>query len=267
MRCRATSLKRENMQRFAKNAEIAVPATHRFTQETQEYNMQIMGILKMTLLDYPNKIAATVFTSGCNMRCPFCHNPKLVFGEVKTPAISNEAFFAFLKTREHVLDGVCITGGEPTIQPDLEDFIRRIKEFDLLVKLDTNGTSPQKVRRLIDQGLIDYVAMDIKNSPRKYAPTMDACEKLLVPIRESVELLMNSNIDYEFRTTVVQEFHQEEDFHEIGAWLKGARAYYLQNFRDSGDILRPGLHSVSEEALHRFLNVIKQYIEHASIRG
>ena len=229
--------------------------------------MQISGFIKMTLLDYPNKVAATVFTGGCNMRCPFCHNPKLVFGEIKTPAVSNEDFFAFLKKRKHFLDGICITGGEPTMQKDLEEFMKKIKAFGLLVKLDTNGTFPKKIRNWIEQGIIDYVAMDIKNSPEKYAMTMGASQNLLDLIMESVKLLKEGKIEYEFRTTVVKEFHEEDDFHKIGAWLKGANAYYLQKFRDCKATIIGGLHPVEDETMERFRAVASLYIENTKIRG
>lgn len=229
--------------------------------------MQILGLIKMTLLDYPNKVAATVFTGGCNMRCPFCHNPKLVFGEVKTPVISNEEFFNFLKKRKNFLDGVCITGGEPTMQSGLEDFMKKIKEAGLAVKLDTNGTFPSKIQKWIEEKIVDYIAMDIKNSPQKYAQTMGAHESLLEPIKESVEILKEGKIDYEFRTTVVKEFHEEEDFHQIGEWLRGAKAYYLQKFRDSGETIVSGLHGIEEEQMEKFRSIAAQYVENTSIRG
>lgn len=229
--------------------------------------MKIVGFQKTTLLDYPHKIAATVFTGGCNMRCPFCHNPELIHTNQKS-ILSEEEFFEFIARRKKFLDAICISGGEPTQQPDLEEFIVRIKSMGYLVKLDTNGSAPSRLRSMIDEKLIDYVAMDIKNSPQKYSMTMGVkSSKLLEEIQKSVKILLESSIPYEFRTTVVKEFHESQDFYEIGKWIEGARAYYLQNFEDNGKVLHPGLHPVSQEDLIAFKDIALQYVNTVEIRG
>lgn len=197
--------------------------------------MHIAGFEKLTLLDYPGKIASVVFTPGCVFRCPFCHNPELIepFDDVSKELFlrnREEEFFAFLERRRGKLDGVCITGGEPTLQADIADFIGRVKSMGFLVKLDTNGLFPERVSRIMDLGIVDYWAMDIKHTPEKYH--IAAGKRVsLDAIRKSVSLLMKSGVEYEFRTTVVPGMHAEEDFLEIAQWIHGARAYYLQEFR------------------------------------
>ena len=196
----------------------------------------------MTLIDYPGKIAATVFTVGCNFRCPFCHNPELVLStqlSVHSKSRSEEqvkSFFEFLKTRQGKLDGICITGGEPTLQPDLVEFITRIKKMGFAVKLDSNGTRPDTLKELFDKRLVDYVAMDIKASQENYEK---ACGiKLdLERIKLSVDLIKNSGVDYEFRTTIVPGLHTEEEFKKVAEWLSGGRRYVLQKYEDYGKIL------------------------------
>jgi pyruvate formate lyase activating enzyme len=204
--------------------------------------MFLGGFQKLTLIDYPGHIAATVFTVGCNFRCPFCHNPELVISNFQFP-ISNVAekdFFELLENRRGKLEGVCITGGEPTIQPDIVDFIRKIKDLGYKVKLDTNGTRPDVLRKLYGEKLLDFAAMDIKNTPEKYERTTNS--KIdLERIRLSVDLIRNSGVDYEFRTTVVPGLHEVADFEKIGEWLKGAKKYALQAFEDKGKILDPKL--------------------------
>ena len=196
--------------------------------------MEIHGIQKMTLLDYPEKVACTIFTARCNFRCPFCHNASLVTHVDREEAISEEEIFSFLRKRQGILDGVCITGGEPLLQPDVEEFIRKVKELGYLVKLDTNGSNVLKLKRLVEEGLVDYVAMDIKNAPNKYGMTIGIEEYDMSNIFQSVDFLMSGEIPYEFRTTVVRQFHKREDFAAIGRWIKGAKKYYLQSFVDSG---------------------------------
>ena len=188
--------------------------------------MKIPYFQKLTLLDYPSKTAATVFTHGCNFRCPFCHNASLVERPAEAE-IDETEFFAFLEKRKGLLDGVCITGGEPLLQPDIADFIAEIKRMGFLVKLDTNGSFPDKLEALLTSGNVDYVAMDIKNSPEKYGETVGLATPPLDKIRASVELLKNGAIDYEFRTTAVKEFHTESDFLAIGKWLAGDSRYYI----------------------------------------
>lgn len=198
--------------------------------------MRIGGFQKFTMVDYPGKIATTVFTVGCSFRCGFCHNPELVLPE-KFPKLNDleKEFFQHLENRRGKLDGVCITGGEPTIQPDLIDFIKKIKELGFLVKLDSNGTNPEVLKKVIKERLVDFIAMDIKNSPKKYLQTAGLNvqdEKMLGRIRESVKLIMTSGVSYEFRTTVVPGIHSEEDFLDIAEWIKGAKTYYLQEYRE-----------------------------------
>lgn len=199
--------------------------------------MRLGGIQKLTLIDYPGKIATTVFTVGCSFRCGFCHNPELVLPEqFPAPNEMEKEFFEHLEKRKGKLEGVCITGGEPTIQPDIVEFIRKIKEMGYAVKLDSNGTQPNILKKVIDEKLVDFIAMDIKSSPKKYLKTAGLNvkdEKMLARIKESVELIMTSGIDYEFRTTVVPGIHTEKDFLEIAKWIEGAKAYYLQEYRDA----------------------------------
>ncbi|MBE6605591.1 MAG: anaerobic ribonucleoside-triphosphate reductase activating protein [Ruminococcaceae bacterium] len=225
--------------------------------------MKIGGLMKLTLLDYPTKVACTVFTPHCNFRCPFCHNASLVIEGDEL--MSEEDFFEFLNSRRKILDGVCVSGGEPTINSDIREFIKRIKELGLCVKLDTNGSNPEVLKSLIDDGLIDYVAMDIKNSPDKYALTC-GCSDMLDRVRKSVDILMQGNIDFEFRTTVTAELHTDKDFHEIGNWISGAKKYYLQSFKDSGDILSTGNSAATEGDMKRFLSIVKKYIPDARLR-
>ena len=229
--------------------------------------MNISGLQKITLLDYPEKIAATVFTGGCNFRCPFCHNVSLVLNTDNVQNISEEDFFIFLAKRKGLLDGICVSGGEPLLQKDISDFISKIKSLGFLVKLDTNGSFPSKLKEIAGNGLIDYVAMDIKNSPAGYARTSGTVEEVLSQINESVAFLLAGHIEYEFRTTVVKEFHNKEDFAAIGKWIQGAKRYFLQNFTDSGNLIKPGLHGVEETELSSFADIVREYVPSVKIRG
>lgn len=211
--------------------------------------MLIAGMNKTTLLDYPGRVAATVFVGGCNFRCPFCHNAGLVLEPLSGQVHADEEIFSFLKKRKGIIKGVCITGGEPTLHADLPEFAAKIKKLGLLVKLDTNGYEPRMLERLLKEKLLDYVAMDIKNCPAKYAVTAGMGEGIedgpkqglgnfhMERIERSVELLKESGIDYEFRTTVVKELHRTEDLLEIAAWIKGCPHYYLQQFKDSENMI------------------------------
>ncbi|MEI6649865.1 MAG: anaerobic ribonucleoside-triphosphate reductase activating protein [Candidatus Moraniibacteriota bacterium] len=232
--------------------------------------MLIAGFQKMTLIDYPGKIATTVFTVGCNFRCPFCHNPETVIPSPESlrSFVGREGeFFAFLAKRKGMLDGVCITGGEPTVQRDIMPFIRRIKKMGFLVKLDSNGTNPEILEKIFHEGLADFVAMDIKNNPDRYSETAG------VPvdtdrIAKSVRLVMESGIDYEFRTTVVPGIHTEEDFDGIAALIRGARAYYLQEYRDA-IILDPTLKERMKGKtidLDKIAERMKKSVKHVGIR-
>ena len=228
--------------------------------------MRIDGLQTLTLLDYPGKVACTVFTSGCNMRCPFCHNASLVCGEVP-PFMEKEEFFAFLKKRTGVLDGVCVTGGEPLLQEGLIPFLLEVKEIGFTTKLDTNGLLHDRLRAVVEAGAVDYVAMDIKNCKARYAETAGVPGLDLAPIEKSVQFLMEGSVDYEFRTTVVKELHNKADFDEIGRWLKGAKRYFLQSFKDSGDILSPGLSPMEKADLLEIRDRLRAEIPGVELRG
>ena len=225
--------------------------------------MILSGLQKLTLLDFPGRIAATVFTRGCNMRCPFCHNASLVVGGADI--ISEEEFFAFLESRRGRLGGVCVSGGEPTLQADLPRFIEKIKSMGFEVKLDTNGTNPEMLSSLIDGGLLDYVAMDIKSSPEGYA-RVSGVSPDMEKIKRSIELLLSDKIDYEFRTTVAKPLFSTGDFVEIGKLIKGAKRYYLQGFLDSGDLIGEGLEAYSETEMQGFLAEILPFVRNSQIR-
>ena len=228
--------------------------------------MLIHGFQKTTLLDFPQKVAATVFTGGCNLRCPFCHNASLVTHIDTAQIIPEEEIFSYLKKRKGILDGVCITGGEPLLQKDLEEFCKKIHDLGLLVKLDTNGSFPDRLRGLIENKRIDYIAMDIKNALSLY-PVTCGLEQTPDGIEESIRLIMSSPIPYEFRTTVVRELHTEESLVDLAHTIKGAKKYYLQGFIDSGDLIGEGLSAYSEEEMHVLLERVRTVIPHASLRG
>ena len=228
--------------------------------------MKICGLQKTTLLDYPGHVAATVFTGGCNFRCPFCHNSDLL-GNDAEEAFTEEYVLNFLKKRRGILEGVAITGGEPTLQPDLRDFILRVRELGYKIKLDTNGTRPDVLRDLCDSGLIDYVAMDIKTCKERYSDVAGIPSLHMEDILESVEYLKNGKIPFEFRTTVVKELHSAEDFEWIGQWISGCPHYYLQNFVDSDNVLVSGFSAYSKEELLDFIEILKPYIPNAELRG
>lgn len=227
--------------------------------------MDIHGLQKTTLLDFPGQVACTVFLAGCNLRCPFCHNAPLVL-TAPPPQLTEAAFFAFLEKRQGVLDGVCITGGEPTLRPDLPDFLRKIKSLGYRVKLDTNGTNPAMLQSLLEDGIVDYVAMDIKNAPSRYSQTCGGID-LTEFIRQSATLLMAGSTDYEFRTTCVHPLHDPEAMAEIGRWLSGAKQYFLQNFVDSGDLVGSGVTGLPSEAMEALRQAVLPYIENTHLRG
>lgn len=228
--------------------------------------MKIKGLQKLTLLDYPERLAATVFLGGCNFRCPFCHNGSLVLG-TGGEDISEEELYTFLNSRRGKLSGVCITGGEPTLYKELPSLIKNIKDMGYLVKLDTNGTNPDMLIDLVTSGLIDYVAMDIKNSRESYPLTAGVKDLDVTPIEASVEFLKSGVVDYEFRTTLVRELHTREDMEKIGKWIEGARAYFLQSYRDSEDVILPSLSAHDTKTVAEFLDVVKMYVPNAQIRG
>lgn len=229
--------------------------------------MKIHGMIKTSLLDYPDRVACTIFLGGCNFRCPYCHNASLVLSPEKIPTIPEEEVFSHLKKRRGILDGVCITGGEPTLRQDLPEFLGKIKELGYPIKLDTNGSNPSMLRSLAKQQLIDYVAMDIKHSQEHYADVCCAPGFSIGPIEESASFLLSGQIPYEFRTTVVRELHSPEDFQSIGAWIAGARAYYLQPYRESEQVIHPVFTSYSTKELERIRSSLTQYLPHVEIRG
>lgn len=233
--------------------------------------MLILGLTKTTLLDYPGHVAAALFTGGCNFRCPYCHNRDIILNNTALPPLETEEIFTFLNKRRNVLTGVCITGGEPTLQPDLPELIRRIKEMGYLVKLDTNGTNPQMLQHLIHAGLIDYCAMDIKNAPEKYQRTVsyehNNTQFDIHAVCESVNILMQRQIPYEFRTTLVKELHDEADMLAIAQWIAGASAYFLQPYTDSAGVLCSGFHAHSDRTLRAFAALCQTFIPNTTLRG
>ena len=229
--------------------------------------MKIEGFQTLTLLDYPGRMACTVFTPGCDFRCPFCHNASLVLPGRAGVEVPEAEVFALLEKRRGVLDGVCVTGGEPTLQPGLSDFLRRIKELGYAVKLDTNGARPDVLRSLAEKGLVDYVAMDIKNAPERYAETAGVPGLDLAPIRDSADFLRTGSLPFEFRTTVVRPLHNSDSFRAIGEWLAGEGPYFLQGFQDSGDLIGTGLSPFGEEEMIGFRSILSNFIPNTALRG
>jgi len=227
----------------------------------------IKGLQTLTLLDYPGKVACTVFTGGCNFRCPFCHNGGIVLNPGAEPSIPEEKVFDLLKKRRGVLEGVCITGGEPTLWKGLWDFAKEIKAMGYSVKLDTNGTNPELMHKLILAGVVDYVAMDIKNSPDKYGETIGVKGFNLQPVKDSVRLLMQGTAGYEFRTTVVKGMHTPQDIVEIGKWIQGAQKYFIQPYRDSDLVIDRSCERHSDEELGALLAAAREYVPAAELRG
>lgn len=228
--------------------------------------IQIHGLQKMTLLDFPGKVAATIFLGGCDLRCPFCHNSQLIDGTA--PAIMDDReLLDFLSSRKKLLEGVCLTGGEPLLRPNLATLIKSIKELGYAVKLDTNGTHPEKLQNLIDQNLLDYVAMDIKNSPDRYKETTGQPNLNLSSIEKSVSILNSGIIESEFRTTVIKEFHDENAFHAIGKLINGAKNYYLQPFVDRDTVPNHNLHAPTKQELQNYAKIMENYVKNVSIRG
>lgn len=229
--------------------------------------MKIGGLQKLTLLDYPERVACTLFTVGCNFRCPFCHNFSLVAGRDEAiDRLSTEEVLEFLKKRKNVLEGVCITGGEPLLQSGLEEFINLVKELGYKVKLDTNGSFPDKLIELVEAGLIDYVAMDIKNSRDLYSKTA-GCAVNLDDISRSIDFLKSGAVDYEFRTTVTCTFHTEEGIESAAKWLSGAKRWYLQQFVDSGDLIDTTVVGCDVETMRKYLKIAQKYVKNTQLRG
>jgi pyruvate formate lyase activating enzyme len=233
--------------------------------------MKISGLQKMTLLDYPGKVACTVFLAGCNFRCPFCHNSELLDGTAEA-VMDREEFLRFLSKRKGLLDAVCVSGGEPTLQRSLPEFLEEIKAMGFAVKLDTNGSRPHVLRELVSRGLVDYVAMDIKNSPDRYGATVGA-ETPLEQLEESIRFLAAGAVDYEFRTTVVQQLHNEASVAEMGRWVSGlagnkkVRRWFVQPFVDRDTVMFAGLCSPTDAEMSEFVDVLREYAEETSVRG
>lgn len=230
--------------------------------------MVISGLQKLTLLDYPGKVACTVFTGGCNFRCPFCHNAGLVLPERIAHDATMDDVLSFLKKRVGILEGVAVTGGEPLLYKDTEEFLRAVKEMGFLVKLDTNGSFPERLESIVSQGLADRVAMDVKNSPNEYAKTTGLQQPDLAAITRSRDILLSGAVEYEFRTTVVKGLHTAESLTEAAKWIAGAKEYYLQQFKDSGDVIAAGgLSAFSEEEMHALAEAARQYVPSVQVRG
>lgn len=231
--------------------------------------IEIVGYQKLTLLDFPGYTAATFFTNGCNFRCPYCHNSPLVIAPSNNEIIDESEILDFLKKRVGLLDGICITGGEPLLQKDLIPFIKKVKELGYKVKLDTNGYLFSKLKEIIDLKLVDYIAMDIKNSLEKYHTTVGLNEIAIKNITSSIEYIKNSDIDYEFRTTVVKELHSHEDIRKIGELLKGSKRYFLQQFKKNEfNIVKEGYSSWNKEILEEFKRIIiDEYSIPCELRG
>ena len=234
--------------------------------------MTISGLQKMTLLDYPGKVACTVFLQGCNFRCPFCHNSDLLGGSAE-PFMTTEEFLSFLSKRTGLLDAVCVSGGEPTLQKDLPDLLKGIKALGFSVKLDTNGSRPAVLKALVSEGLVDYVAMDVKNSPACYGQTIGVSKPDMASIEESLRFLMEGNVAYELRTTVVAELHSEESITEMGQWLsalvpgKKAEKLFLQCFVARDSVLQSGLHAPEDQDLEKYAAILAPYVGFVAVRG
>lgn len=231
--------------------------------------MKVTGIQKLTLLDYPGVVACTVFTAGCNFRCPFCHNAMLVLPEqIDDECLTDDEVFGFLKKHRGVLDGVAVTGGEPLLHADMPEFLARVKELGYKIKLDTNGSNPELLSEIVKNKLVDRVAMDIKNAPEEYARTIGLESFDITPVERSKEMLLRGDIDYEFRTTVVKGIHTKESLIGAAKWIEGAKEYYLQQFKDSGNLILPdGLEAYDEKQMHALADAVRDYVPTVEVRG
>ncbi len=228
--------------------------------------MTIEGLQKLTLLDYPGRTACTVFLAGCNFRCPFCHNYELVASPV-APLMSDEELLDYLQKRKGLLDGVAITGGEPLLRKELPDLLSKIKALGYAIKLDTNGSFPARLKALVGEGLIDYVAMDIKNSPARYGQTVGFLKLELNAIQESIDFLMSGAVEYEFRTTVIEQFHSGEEIEAIARWIRGADRWFLQRFKPSERVPDGSLTAPTTQRMEEYLQIAKKFIPNAELRG
>ena len=230
--------------------------------------MRVAGMQKTTLLDYPGQVACTVFTGGCNFRCPFCHNASLVLPAERGRDAEEAETLAFLRKRRGLLDAVVVSGGEPLLQDGLEDFLRAVRALGYRIKLDTNGSFPDRLRSLAEQGLVDRVAMDVKNAPERYAETAGAEFLDFSAIERSKRWLLEGHVDYEFRTTVVRGLHTRESLLSAARWIEGAKEYYLQQYRASGDVLAPqGLSAFSDDEMRALVSAVRTIVPAAALRG
>lgn len=229
--------------------------------------MEIFGLEKLSLVDYDGKVAATLFTGSCNFKCGFCHNSPLVLDYQKLPQISHDEIFDFLKKRQGILEGVCISGGEPTLCQDLPEFCQKIKDLGYPIKLDTNGTNPKMVKELFSNGLVDYFAMDIKNNKEDYAKIIGFDKFDTKKVEESVDFFLGGGAPYEFRTTLIKEFHTKENIAKISEWIKGADKYFLQKFKDSESCIQSHLSPVDNELVLEFKDILSKNIKNVFLRG
>lgn len=222
----------------------------------------------MTLLDYPGKVACTLFTAGCNFRCRFCHNAGLVLPDrLEEASISEDEVMSFLKKRAGMLDGVAITGGEPLLHTDMPEFLEKIKNLGYKIKLDTNGSNPKLLKEIVNAGLVDRVAMDIKNAPTEYDKTA-GCSVDMEKIEESKDFLLTGTCDYEFRTTVVKGIHTKESLIAAAKWISGAKEYYLQQFKDSGNLIAPdAFEPFDENEMHELADAVRPFVPTVEVRG
>lgn len=226
--------------------------------------MIIRAVQKLSVVDYPGLLCATVFTPGCNLRCPFCHNGTLVLDD--EPNVSEQVVFDFLGTRKNKLDAVCLSGGEPLLQNGVEEFLRKVKEMGFKTKLDTNGTKPQYLKELLESGVVDYVAMDIKNSPAKYAETVGVKAFSLKPVYESINIIKSSGVDYEFRTTVTKTFHDEKSLAEASHMIEDAAVWYLQTYRESENVIDKSVEGYSEEEMKCLCENLRKTVPFVRLR-
>ena len=250
------------------SSKMAINSEEMIESENNFEGLKIGGLQKLTLLDYPDKVACTIFLGGCNYKCPFCHNKDLVFMPEGFELYEIDDIMSYLNLRKGVLDGVTISGGEPLLQDETIDFIKEIKSLGYDIKLDTNGNYPQKMIYLLENGYIDYVAIDIKNSQEKYAETVGLSESAidLNNLQISIDYLKSHDFQYEFRTTVVSEFHEEKDFVEIGKWIRNSKKYYLQPYKDSENVITKGLHAPTDNDLLLYKKILQEYVPNVEIR-
>lgn len=268
--CRNMLAEGGDLNQFKEMLAIVAERSRKHLPVVEEYeSLHIGGLQRVTLLDYPGKAAATIFMAGCNLKCPYCHNRELVFVPEGYVFMDPKDVLAYLKGRRGLLDGVCISGGEPLLQEGLMPFLRLIREMGFAIKVDTNGFYPDRLALLMEENLVDYVAMDLKNTPEKYADTvgLDASIFDITPIQKSIQLLMHGKIEYEFRTTVVKEFHTPEDLSAMARWIKGAQHYALQQYYESGNVIQKGLHAYNQVEMEQALQDVQKIIPHAILRG